>query len=51
MDVFIKNMMMNVRNVKKQMKPVEYYRLLEKILMIINAELNDRPAEIEDKKE
>lgn len=51
MDVFLKNMMMNVHAVKKQMKPNNYYKLLQKILMIINAELNNRPAEIEHKKE
>jgi len=51
MDVFLKNMMINVHAVKKQMKPDDYYKLLRKILMIINAELESRPAEIEHKKE
>lgn len=45
--MFIKGFLQNLHNMKKQMKPDEYYKLLLKIIMICNVEYNDRPEEIE----
>jgi hypothetical protein len=47
MDLFIKNLMQNLHGVKEQVTYDEYYRLLEKIMMVCNIELQEKDILIE----
>jgi len=49
--MFIKSLVQNLHHIKNQMKPDEYYKLLEKVLMVVNAEYYDKPEEIEHAEE
>lgn len=51
MDLFIKNLMQNLHGVKEQVTYDEYYRLLEKIMMVCNIELQEKDILIEHKEE
>ena len=47
MDMFVKNLMQNLHGVKEQVTYDEYYRLLEKIMMVCNVELQEKDILIE----
>lgn len=47
MDMFVKNLMQNLHGVKEQITYDEYYRLLEKIMMVCNIELQEKDILIE----
>ncbi len=51
MDMFVKNLMQNLHGVKEQITYDEYYRLLEKIMMVCNIELQEKDILIEHKEE
>jgi hypothetical protein len=51
MDMFVKNLMQNLHGVKEQVTYDEYYRLLEKIMMVCNVELQEKDILIEHNEE
>lgn len=52
MDGHIKQILLFIHNnFKKRMKPVDYYKLLSRLVMVLSVELDERPKEIEHKKE
>jgi len=51
MDLFVKNLMQNLHEIKKQVTYDDYYRLLDKIIMVCNVELQEKDILIEHKEE
>jgi len=51
MDLFVKNLMQNLHEVKKQVTYDDYYRLLDKIIMVCNIQIQEKDILIEHKEE
>jgi len=50
-DLQIKKIILHIHELKKQLKPDDYYKLLQRISMVCNAEYNEQPKLIEYKAE
>ena len=51
MDLFVKNLMQNLHEIKKQVTYDDYYRLLDKIIMVCNIQVQEKDILIEHKEE
>lgn len=49
--LYVKNITRPLLELKKQLKPDTYYKIIESIRLICSVELSKRPKEIEYKKE